>query len=52
MGKKGHSKESKKKMTKKEKKQANHLKLIQGKRGQSSPGEDWNKKQDDYKKSA
>ena len=52
MGKKGNQKESKKKMTKKEKKQANHLKLIQGKKGSSSSGEDWNKKQDDHKKSA
>lgn len=40
MGKKGHSKESKKKLTKKEKKQANHLKLVNNKKGNSSP--DWN----------
>ena len=33
MGKKGNSTDSKKKLTKKEKKQANHLKLIQGKKG-------------------
>ncbi|MFT6633645.1 MAG: hypothetical protein ACJAS4_003616 [Bacteriovoracaceae bacterium] len=51
MGKKGNQKESKKKMTKKEKKQANHLKLIHGKKGSSAPAEEWNKK-DDYKKSA
>lgn len=52
MGKKGFKKEGKKKLTKKEKKAQNHLKLVQGKKGQSNPGEDWNKKQDDYKKSA
>ncbi|MCP4915271.1 MAG: hypothetical protein GY909_19275 [Oligoflexia bacterium] len=32
MGKKGHGKDKKKKLTKKEKKQMNHLKLIQGKK--------------------
>ncbi len=52
MGKKGNNKESKKKMTKKEKKAANHLQLIQGKKGQSNPGEDWKKNNDDHKKSA
>ncbi len=50
MGKKGNNKESKKKMTKKEKKQLNHLKLVQGKKG-SDTKEEWNKK-DDHKKSA
>jgi hypothetical protein len=52
MGKKGHSKDSKKKLTKKEKKQQSHLKLIQGQGGGKSSGEDWNKNQDEYKKSA
>ena len=52
MGKKGHSKDSKKKLTKQEKKQQNHLKLIQGQGGGKSSGEDWNKNQDEYKKSA
>ena len=56
MGKKGHNKDSKKKLTKKEKKQQSHLKLIQGSGGGSgsgkSTGEDWNKNQGDYKKSA
>ena len=32
MGKKGHKKDKKKKMTKKEQKQMNHLKLMQGKK--------------------
>lgn len=32
MGKKGHGKGDKKKLTKKEKKQQNHLRLIQGKK--------------------
>ena len=52
MGKKGNSQEGKKKMTKKEKKAANHLKLVHGKKGGSAPAEgEWNKK-DEYKKSA
>ena len=51
MGKKGHGKAQKQKLTKKEKKKQNHLRLVQGKKGNASPGEDWNKK-DDYKKSA
>ena len=51
MGKKGHSKESKKKLTKKEKKQQNHLKLVHGnKTGNASSAGDWN--QQDKKKSA
>lgn len=33
MGKKNHSKSMKKKLTKKEKKQQNHLRLIEGKKG-------------------
>ena len=54
MGKKSHNKGSKKKLTKKEKKQQSHLKLIQGSGGGSgkSSGEDWNKNQDEFKKSA
>tara|TARA_R110002072_G_scaffold534_8_gene4257 strand:+ start:10351 stop:10503 length:153 start_codon:yes stop_codon:yes gene_type:complete len=35
MGKKGHSKDNKKKLTKKEKKKMNHLKLIHGKKDDS-----------------
>jgi hypothetical protein len=54
MGKKSNAKDSKKKLTKKEKKQQTHLKLIQGKGGSSdkSSGNEWNQGQDDYKKSA
>ena len=52
MGKKAHGKESKKKLTKKEKKQLNHLKLIQGgKSGNKASNEDYNQNSD-YKKSA
>jgi hypothetical protein len=36
MGKKGNGKVAKKKLTKKEKKQQSHLKLIQGKKGQDT----------------
>jgi hypothetical protein len=50
MGKKGNSKESKKKLTKKEKKQQNHLKLVKGKGGGESATTEWNK--NDQKKSA
>ena len=50
MGKKGHSKDSKKKLTKKEKKQQSHLKLVQGKKGNAPAAGDWN--QSDQKKSA
>ena len=52
MGKKNQNKESKKKLTKKEKKAQNHLKLMNGKKGNSNPGEVWNKKNDDNKKAA
>lgn len=47
MGKKGHGKAEKKKLTKKEKKKQNHLKLVQGKKG----SDEWDKK-DDNKKAA
>jgi hypothetical protein len=50
MGKKGNDKQGKKKLTKKEKKQATHLKLVQGKGSgikSSEQGQDEN-----YKKSA
>jgi hypothetical protein len=49
MGKKGNDKGGKAKMTKKEKKVENHLKLVQGKKGSSSPGEEWNKNEDKKK---
>ncbi len=49
MGKKGHGKAEKKKLTKKEKKKQNHLKLIHGKKGNAS--ESWNS-QDEKKKAA
>ena len=53
MGKKGHKKEhGKKKLTKKEKKAMNHLKLIQGKKGQDVPGENYHQDQDQYKKAS
>jgi len=51
MGKKGHNKSEKKKMTKKEKKAANHLKLVKG-NADNGAGSDWNKSQDGQKKSA
>lgn len=50
MGKKSHNKEQKKKLTKKEIKQQNHLRLIQGKKGSNPPNESNNDIQ--YKKSA
>lgn len=51
MGKKNHKKDGKKKLTKKEKKQMNHLKLIQGKKGQDqAPGEHHQNEQ--YKKAS
>lgn len=37
MGKKGHGKDNKKKLTKKEKKAMNHLKLVQGKKSKDVP---------------
>ncbi|MBT3984472.1 MAG: hypothetical protein HOE90_24160 [Bacteriovoracaceae bacterium] len=37
MGKKGNSKEKQKKLTKKEQKKANHLKLMQGKKSGDAP---------------
>jgi len=49
MGKKSHSKDQKKKPTKKEIKQQNHLRLIQGKKGASPPSES---NDIQYKKSA
>ncbi len=41
MGKKGHGKAQKKKLTKKEKKAINHLKLVQNRKGTSK--EEWSK---------
>ena len=54
MGKKNHSKETKSKLTKKEQKKMNHLKLIQGKKGSSdTPTENNHKDQhNEYKKAA
>jgi hypothetical protein len=50
MGKKGNDKAGKKKMTKKEKKQASHLKLVQGKGGGSKSNDQG--LDENYKKSA
>lgn len=53
MGKKGNDKQGKKKLTKKEKKQASHLKLVQGKGGGAAkPSEHHQGQDDNYKKSA
>lgn len=54
MGKKSHGKAQKKKLTKKEKKQQNHLKLIQGGKGKGgeNQNQEWNPNNDQYKKSA
>ncbi len=55
MGKKNHAKAQKKKLTKKEKKQQNHLKLVQGGKGSGKSegqGQEWNPNNDQYKKSA
>lgn len=51
MAKRGNIKDNKKKLTKKEKKQINHLKLIQGKKGKNPDNDELFNKQD-YKKSA
>lgn len=51
MGKKNHKKDGKKKLTKKEKKQMNHLKLIQGKKGHDVPGDNHHQNEQ-YKKAS
>ncbi len=50
MGKKNHAKSQKKKLTKKEKKQLNHLKLVKGKKDNGSPDDISHRP--DHKKSA
>lgn len=50
MGKKNNCKEMKKKLTKKEKKAANHLKLVHGKKSHDASGDNFN--QQDQKKAA
>lgn len=52
MGKKSHNKHDKKKPTKKDIKQMNHLRLIQGKKGSSDPASSINPNQQEYKKAA